>query len=160
MYVGRLPLFVGIGILFLPLSLLLTLAQGTLYGASLFGTRNEGEGGGILVLGAIVLGTALTLLVLGFVQAATARALVELDAGRRVTPLRAYRLSIDTVGRLLGAIPLVAVAVSVLGSSGILLPVALWLAVRWSLVAPVVELEGRSGGDALGRSAALVRRGW
>ena len=41
-----------------------------------------------------------------------------------------------------------------------LLPIAIWLAVRWALIAPVVELEGRSAVGALRRSGGLVRHGW
>ena len=42
-----------------------------------------GQGAGAFALLALVIGTTLTLLGLGLVQAATACALVELDAGRR-----------------------------------------------------------------------------
>ena len=51
---------------------------------------------------ALALGTTLTLLGLGLVQAATARALVEIDAGRDVGPLRAYRLSLVRARPLFG----------------------------------------------------------
>ena len=37
---------------------------------------------------------------------------------------------------------------------------ALWLAVRWCLLAPVVELEGEVGWRALRRSGSLVSRRW
>ena len=43
---------------------------------------------------------------------------------------------------------------------GVLIPVALWFAVRWALLAPVAELEDRGGRDALRRSAELVRGRW
>ena len=51
-----------------------------------------------------MIGTALTLLGLGLVQAATARALVEIDAGRPIGPLGAYRLAFDSVAPLFGAL--------------------------------------------------------
>jgi hypothetical protein len=43
-----------------------------------------------------------------------------------------------------------------------LIPVAIWLAVRWALLAQVVVLEehGRSGRENLRRSAELVRGRW
>jgi hypothetical protein len=41
-----------------------------------------------------------------------------------------------------------------------LIPVAVWLAVRWVLLAQTVELEDRRGPDGLGRSADLVRGRW
>jgi hypothetical protein len=105
-------------------------------------------------------GTALTLLGLGLVQAASARALVELDSGRPITPLRAYRLAADSVVPLFGALLLAALAVSLLASSVLLIPIAVWLAGRWALIAPVVELEGASAVGALRRSGRLVRRSW
>ena len=41
-----------------------------------------------------------------------------------------------------------------------LLPVAVWLAIRWALLAQAVELEGRTAVDGLGRSVELVRHRW
>jgi hypothetical protein len=48
----------------------------------------------------------------------------------------------------------------VLTSTVFLIPLAIWLAVRWSLVAPVVELEDHRAFPSLRRSADLVRRRW
>jgi hypothetical protein len=42
----------------------------------------------------------------------------------------------------------------------VLIPIAIWLAVRWALIAPAIELEGLSGFKALRRSGSLVRRKW
>ena len=47
-----------------------------------------------------------------------------------------------------------------LTATAVLIPVAIWLAVRWCLLAPVVELEGLRGTAALRRSAQLVRTRW
>ena len=47
-----------------------------------------------------------------------------------------------------------------LTATGFLLPVAIWLAVRWALFAQVAELEDRAAVDALRRSAQLVRGRW
>mgnify|MGYP003287835088 CR=1 FL=1 len=48
----------------------------------------------------------------------------------------------------------------VLNATVVLAPVAVWLAVRWSLLAPVAELEERTGHGTLRRSAELVRGRW
>ena len=161
MYVRRLPLLLGIGVLAIPISLLVTLLQALVLGASrVAGIETEGESRGLLTLIVVAIGTTLTLLVLGLVQAATVRALVELDAGRATGPLHAYRLAFDSVLPLLGALAIAVVAVTVLATSVFLLPVALWLAVRWALVVPVVELEELAARDALRRSARLVRGRW
>jgi hypothetical protein len=161
MYVRRMPLLLGIGVLAIPISLLVTLLQALVLGASrVAGIETEGESRGLLTLIVVAIGTTLTLLVLGLVQAATVRALVELDAGRATGPLHAYRLAFDSVLPLLGALAIAVVAVTVLATSVFLLPVALWLAVRWALVVPVVELEELAARDALRRSARLVRGRW
>jgi hypothetical protein len=161
MYVARLPLFVGIGLVLVPLSAVLTFFQAIALSASrVIGIETEGESGGILVIVVVAVGTAFTLLGLGLVMAATLRALVEIDEGRKVGPLRAYRLAFESVRPLLGALVVAAVVLSLLLSSLILAPIAIWLAVRWALIVPAVELENLSAIQALRRSGRLVRLEW
>lgn len=161
MYVRRLPLFIGIGVLLLPISVLAALLQGLVLGASsLVGIETGGESGGLLVLLVVAVGTTLTLLGVGLVLAATVRALVEIDAGRAIGPVGAYRLVLDSILPLLRALLIAVVVVTLLAGSLFLLPIAVWLTVRWALVVPVVGLEGPSGLGALRRSGSLVRREW
>ena len=47
-----------------------------------------------------------------------------------------------------------------LSATGFLVPVAIWLAVSWLLLAQVVELEDRSALQSLRRSSALVWGRW
>jgi hypothetical protein len=109
---------------------------------------------------AVVVGTTFTLLGLGLVQAATACALVEIDGGREVSALGAYRIALQRFGPLLVAIALFVVAWVALTATAVLIPVAVWLALRWSLSAPVVELEEVRGIGALRRSGQLVSGRW
>ena len=161
MYFGRLLLFLGIGVLAVPIAVAVTLLQALAFRASDFlGIEVHGETGGVLVAFMVALGTALTLMGLGIVQAVTARAVVEIDAGRPVTPWSAFRLALDAVWPLLGALVIASVALALLVSTFFLLPVAIWLAVRWALIAPVVELEDTSARAGLRRSARLVRHEW
>ena len=161
MYIKRFRLFVGIGLLALPVSVVVTVLQRVfLRSSSILGVDVDGERGGILVYGVIAIGTALTVFGLGLVMAATARALAEIDADRPVSPLRAYFLAFDSVKPLLGALVIASLAVSVFLTTLLLLPIAIWLAVRWALLAPVIELEGASAFGALRRSGRLVRHGW
>ena len=102
----------------------------------------------------------LTLLTLAFVQAASTRAIVEIDAGRDVGPMRAYRMSLDSVRPLIGALAIAVTVVTLLTLSLFLVPIAIWLAVRWALIVPAAELEQRSAIGALRRSGELVRRQW
>jgi hypothetical protein len=161
MYAGRWPLFVGLGLLFVPIGLLITLLQALLLHATNVVGVEAGQGsGGAVGFVALALGTTLTLIGLGLVQAATARALSELDAGRTIGPLRAYRDSLVRARSLVGALLVAVLVVSLLASSLFLLPIAVWLAGRWALVVPVVELEGLGAVKALRRSRRLTRRRW
>ena len=73
----------------------------------------------------------------------------------------AFRLALDSVRPLLGALLIASVVLALLFTTVFLLPVAIWLAVRWALIAPVVELESAvARSSALRRSGRLVRHGW
>ena len=143
----RAPLVLGIGVLLVPLAFVITGLQWLLYQViDLIGTVT-GEGAGAFAFLAVVVGATLTLMGLGLVQAAMACALLEIDAGRQVDPVRAYRLALRRIRPLLGGIAIFVAVWVALTTTAILIPVAIWLAVRWSLLAPVVELEdGRAGG--------------
>jgi hypothetical protein len=161
MYYRRWPLFVGIGVLFVPIGLLITLLQALLlHATNVVGVQVGHGSGGAVGFVALALGTTLTLIGLGLVQAATARALIELDADHPIGPLQAYRLSLVRARRLFGALLVAVVVVSLLATSLFLLPIAIWLAGRWALVVPVVELEDSAALAALRRSRGLTRRRW
>src|SRR5262249_50223512 len=79
---------------------------------------------------------------------------------RPTGPVAAYRQALGKTRPLLGSVAIVAVVWALLTWTALLIPIAIWLAVRWALVAQVVELEGLRSVDAVHRSAALVRGGW
>jgi hypothetical protein len=161
MYVGHAPLFLGIGLLLIPISVVITVLQKlVLDGFGLVGVSQDSELAGASVLLAVAIGTAFTILGLALVQAATACALVDIDAGRRVGPVEAYRRALTKLRPLLGSVAIVAVVWALLTWTAFLIPIAVWLAVRWALVAQVVELEGLRAVDAVHRSAELVRGRW
>jgi hypothetical protein len=161
MYVTRWPLFVAIGLLFVPIGLLISLVQALLLHTTSVLPVEVGHGSsGVAAFVALALGTTLTLLGLGLVQAATARALLELDADRSVGPIRAYRLSLVHAGRLFGALLVAVVVISLLASSLYLLPIAIWLAGRWAVVVPVIEVEDAGALSGLRRSRRLVSGHW
>ena len=161
MYRTRPRLFLGIGLLFIPLTAIISILQALVFGGfGLLGVDTTGESAGGLVVLVVAVGTTLTLLGLALVQAATATALVELDEGRDVGPLDAYRMVVGKIRPLLGGLALAVAIWFMLGISTILLPLAIWLAVRWALLAQVVELEDRPAMAALRRSAELVRGRW
>jgi hypothetical protein len=129
-------------------------------GFGLLGIDTSGEAAGALALLVLFLGTTLALLAFGLVQAATTCALVEVDAGKEIGPIDAYRLAFRRFRPLLGSLLLAVGAWVALTATAVLIPVALWLAVRWSLLAQVVELEGASAVGGLHRSSRLVRGRW
>ncbi|MEH1126160.1 hypothetical protein [Micromonospora sp. CPCC 206061] len=143
MYRRHWPLFAGIGLIFLPITVL---------GAAL-----ESALAGLAWVGA-----ALTLAGVGLVMAVTATALVEVDAGRDIGPLRAYRMGVARYPKLLGALAIAIAVVIALSLSLALVPLGVWLAGRWALLAPVAALEDPPPGPVrtLRRSSELVRGRW
>jgi hypothetical protein len=161
MYVTHPRLFLGIGVLFIPLGLVITVVQAVVLGGlGLAGVDTTGESAGALLLLVVGIGITLTLLGFALVQAATACALVEVDAGRATGPVHAYRMALPNTRPLLGGLGIAVVVWILLDLTTVLVPVAVWLAVRWILLAQVVELENRSAIDGLRRSSALVRGRW
>ncbi len=160
MYASRSRLVLGIGLLLIPVALAMTALQWAVFAAIDLIGAVTGEAAGTFAFLALVIGTTLALLGLGLVQAAVACALVEIDAGRPIGPVGAYRLALVRIRPLLGAIALFVVAWVALTTTAVLIPVAIWLAVRWCLLAPVVELEHRSAIEALRRGSRLSRRRW
>jgi hypothetical protein len=160
MYVHRPRLFLGIGLVLVPLTFVVTLLQWlTVRLVDILGTLT-GQGAGAVAYLALVVGTTVALLGLGIVQAATACALVEIDAGRPIGALDAYRLAARRLRSLLGALGVFVAVWVALSSTAVLIPVALWFAIRWALLAQAIELEGATALGSLRRSAGLVRGRW
>jgi hypothetical protein len=161
MYASRRLLFLGIGLITIPISIVVTILQsGLVRATSIIGVEPGGEGGGVRVGVAVWLGTVLTLLGLALVQAASARAIAEIDAGREVGVASAYRMALEGLRPLLRALAIAVAVVTLLAASVFLLPIAIWLTVRWALLVPTIELEKHSAVGGLRRSASLVRRQW
>ncbi|MEI7760224.1 MAG: hypothetical protein WCJ67_05560 [Thermoleophilia bacterium] len=160
MYVRRFRLFLSIGLLQIPIALGVTLIEWLLFRSLDDVVAATGQGAGACALLVFVVGTASTLIGLGLVQATVVCALVEIDAGRPVGPLHAYRIALRRSRPLCVAVALFVGMWVALSVTAFLLPVAVLFAVRWCLFAPVVEVEGTSGAAALRRSRALIRGRW
>ena len=161
MYVRRASLFLGIGAVLIPLGVVISVVQALVVGGfGLAGVDTTGESAGWLVLLVVGVGTVLTLLGFVLVQAATVCALVEVDEGRRIGATQAYRRALRRLRPLLGGLAAGVALWVVLSATGILVPVAIWLAVSWLLLAQVVELEDRTGLQSLRRSSGLVWGRW
>ena len=161
MYVSRSRLFLGIGLVLVPLGVVISVLQALIVGGfGLVGIEVTGESAGALVLLVVAVGTTLTLLAFALVQVATVLGLAAIDEGRPIGALDSYRSALGVVGPLVRGLALAVGVWVALTATWLLLPVAVWLAVRWILLAQVVALEGRSGLGGLGRSAELVRGRW
>ena len=161
MYFKQARLFLTIGLLFIPLGLVISLVQALVLGGfGLLGVDTTGEAAGALALIVVALGTTLALLGFGLVQAATACALAEIDSGRSIGAIQAYRVALARLRPLVRGLALAVLICLALVATWFLIPVAIWLAVRWSLLAQAVELESGPGRRALRRSAELVRGHW
>ncbi len=119
MYVKRPGLFLGLGVLLIPIAVAMTFVQWLLISTiDVLGTVS-GEGAGAWAFLSVVVGTTFALLGLGLVQAAAACALVEIDANRPVGPWDAYRLALRRFRPLLGAIALFVLVWVVLTTHGL-----------------------------------------
>jgi hypothetical protein len=159
---GRPLLFLGIGSVFVPLGLLAALVQWLVFSATPLSilVDEAGRRNAVVSVLTLVIGLVVALLGLVLAQAATAYAMVELDAGRRPTPRSAYRAVLER--RRLRPL-LIGLAISVgaqvlLDTTVVLAPVAFYLLVRWSLLAVVAGVDEEPTRGLLRRSAELTRR--
>jgi hypothetical protein len=160
MYVRRPGLFLGLGLLLIPIAFLITVLQWLLLAGIDVAGVVTGEAAGTWAFVAAVIGTALALLGLGLVQTATAFALVAMDTGRSIGAVQALRQALEVIRPFLRALGIYVVVFVVLTTSVFLVPIAIWLAIRWALIAPVVALERSSAGGTLRRSGELVQHRW
>ena len=159
MYLGRILLFVGIGVPIAVATILPGIATVWVHSVteSMNGTATLKTF--VVTLAGLVL-TLASPVTLALGQAATMFAARAIDEGRPVGPLRAYG------GALRRAVPLLLTlgAIFVVGIlmvlTVVLIPVMVVLVVLSLLITPVVLFEGLSGWKALRRSAHLVRRNW
>jgi hypothetical protein len=106
MYFGHLRLFLGIGLLFLPLGALITGFQYLTFQAGGLDGLVAGAGRSNAVVDFLVFGLGLFVTVFGLavVESATALAMREIDEGRQVTAPGAYRKALPTLSSLLSAV--------------------------------------------------------
>jgi hypothetical protein len=154
--------FLGIGLLFVPLGLLITLVQWVLFRLTALAPLVDEAGERNAVVATLVFGVGAVFTLLGFaiVQAAATRALLEIDGGRPVTALSAYRWVLRRARPLLIALVIAVPVLVVLDLSIVLVPVAAFLLVRWSLLGVVAGAEEEPSPGVLRRSAELARGHW
>ena len=129
-------------------------------GFGLVGVDVSGESAGAIVLFVTALGVSLALFGLALLQGATSCALVRIDAGEPIGPVEAYRLTLAKGRALFGSVSMAVLSGLALAATGFLIPVAAWLAVRWSFLAQTIMLEDTPALGSLRRSGRLVHHRW
>jgi Vacuolar protein sorting-associated protein 62 len=162
MYRTRPGLFLGIGLIFVPLGVIITVVQYVVFRLAGLDALVDGVGASnaVVALLAFALGASFTLLGLAVAQAVTALAMVELDEERSIGPWRAYKLALRRLWPLAAALFRAALIVALVDLTVIGIPIGVWLTVRWSLLAQVVALEDETGFSCLHRSGRIVRGHW
>ena len=162
MYGRNLLLFAGIGVIFIPIAIVVAGLQAGLFLLTDLESFSDVAGESSSAVATFVFGIALLfdLVGLGLVQGVVACAMLALDEDRPITPWSAYR---DVLGRrpaILAAVVLIVIVILPLTLSFFLIPIAVWLIVRWSLTSQALIVEGLGARAALRRSFELVRGRW
>jgi hypothetical protein len=162
MYLGHLRLFLAIGLLFIPLGLVIAGIQYLFFRVGdLNGLVNSaGSTNALVDILAFGLGIVLTVFGLTVVNAATAVAMVDIDAGRKPSARAAYRKVLPRLLPLLGGVLIAVVLIAILSLIPVGILLAAWLLVRWAFLAQVVVLEEASALTALRSSARLLQGNW
>ena len=161
-YRARARLFVPIGLIFLVVGVVVGALQYVVFRDTGVSSLVDSFGASNGLTEAVVLGFGSIggLIGLAIVQAVCATAMVQLSDGRPVSAGQAYRVVLRRWRPLLGGLAIAVVAVVVADLTLIGLPIAIWLTIRWSLLAQAVALEDETATGALRRSARLVHGAW
>jgi hypothetical protein len=155
-------LYMGIGLLFLPVSLVVAGIQQVLF--NLIGldvlADVTGQTNAAVVAAALSIGLVVMPIVLTVVQAMVASSLTDAAEKRELIPRTAYAAIKERIGPLIQALAATALVVVALQVTVIGVPLAVWVLVRWSLFAQCVVLERLPWARALRRSHLLVRGHW
>src|SRR5262249_38101276 len=161
-YRARARLFLPIGAIFLVIGVVVGALQYLVFRDSGLSSlvASFGASNGLTETVVLGFGSSGGLIGLTIVRAACAPAMVELSQGRPASAAGAYRAVAKRWRPLLGGLAIALVAVVIADLTLIGLPVAIWLTIRWSLLAQTVALEDESATGALRRSARLVHGAW
>ena len=155
-------LYMTIGLLFLPVSLLVAGIHQLLFSLSGLDVLADvtGQTNAAVVAAAVSVGLVVTPIVLTVVQAMVASSLTSAAEERELIPRTAYAAIKERLRPLIQALAATALVVVALQLTVIGLPVAVWVLVRWSLFAQCVVIERLPWAAALRRSHTLVRGHW
>ncbi len=162
LYRGNWPMFVAVGVIFIPISLAAMAAQWLLFHLTPIGAfvALDGRRGAITTVLALLIGNVGATCASVITTAAVAAALSELDAGRNIGGKEAYRAAFRHLRALAGGFirqlgMLLLLTITVIG-----IPFAIHRFIRWSLFTQTCVLEERSARESLRSSSELVRGRW
>jgi hypothetical protein len=161
-YTENVRLFLAVGAIFVVIGIVVGGLQYLLFRASGLSSLVDAFGSSNAFTAAVVFGFGIVVNLVGLtvVQATCARALVDLDETGDASATQAFRATFRRLGPLLGGLVLAGLAIAILDLTIVGLPIAIWLLIRWSLLAQAVALDGKSAPASLRRSARLVRGHW
>jgi hypothetical protein len=162
LYRANLRTFVGIGAIFVPVAVLASAVQWVLFhltGVEGFVALDGGDGPATAFL-ALLIGTFGAVVAATAVTAAVTAALNELDAGRRVRPIEAYRIAWRDRRALAGAMGQQFAISMLLVLTVVGIPYAIYRLIRTSLFAQACVLEHGTTRASLRTSAELTRGEW
>jgi hypothetical protein len=163
MYRTNPRLYLLIGALFLPVSIVIALVQRLLFDVSPIGTlaQEVPRTNAAVSMVAVAIGLGLTPIALTIVQAMVASSMERAGLGiREPLPRTAYAAIRARIRSLIAALVVVGVVVVLLELTVVGFVVAAWLLVRWSLFSQCIVLEGLGWHAGLRRSSVLVRGHW
>jgi len=161
-YRADLRTFLGMGVIFIPVSVVAAGIQWVLFhltGLGTFVALDSRHGAATAVLALLIggVGAAISSVC---TTAAVAAALGQLEAGRRIRATEAFKIALRHARALAGALGRQFGAAVLLTITVIGIPFAIRRFIRWSLFAQAAVLEERPARDALRRSAELVDGHW
>ena len=161
-YLSDVRTFLGIGAAFVPLSILAAGLQWVLFHLTGLGAfvSLDGRHGVVTTLMALLIGGLGAAIASVWTAAAVSSALDDLEHGRRIGAIEAFRQAARHWRALGKAFVIQFGSVVLLTVSVIGIPLAIYLYIRWSLFAQACVLEDLSAQPALRRSAKLVRGRW
>jgi hypothetical protein len=154
------PLFLGIGVIFIPLSVVAAIVQGVVFRYTGLGTLVDEASADPIVAGAIALlfGELSTIVATVLVTGAAAQALERIDEGDRPDAVSAYRGIAPNLGALAWAWLRIIVVSSLLTLTVIGIPVAVFYLVRKAVTTQACVIEELGATASLRRSSEVVKR--
>jgi hypothetical protein len=160
-YRSRLAVFIGIGLMAIPLGALAAIAQHLLFGVTGLTSLTDVAASDPVIgaLAATLFGILATLISATLVYAACAEALDRIDAGEQPDTLTAYRGIVPALLPLALAILRMTIVAGVLVVTVIGIPVAVVYLIRKAVTLQSIVIEKRGSTSGLKRSGELVRGG-